>query len=237
MVRTSGNGSSRNIFIIEDLPKIKQVIKQIQLGISSQQKAAVQFNVTRHMIRKWYDYFREENAPLNEKEQDILFRQQVVRDVYQKQLRHQDACKKYNITLDTFRRWLKSMPGMVVHKSAKRIPDDKKIEDKLKKEIAYQVQRGDVTQFKAATDLNVTRYTIRKWIYNYPMFNLEGKINYHVMSAEEKNKQLEKEIERLKKELENEKLRSEGLKILIDVAEEKFNIKIKKKPGSPPPQK
>lgn len=57
------------------------------------------------------------------------------------------------------------------------------------------------------------------------------------MTPEEKTKQLEREIERLKKDLENEKLRNEGLKTLIEVAEEKFNIKIKKKPGSHQPPK
>jgi hypothetical protein len=43
---------------------------------------------------------------------------------------------------------------------------------------------------------------------------------------------LEDEVKRLRRELELEKLRSEGLEIMIDIAEKEFKIPIRKKPGA-----
>ena len=235
----SKNIQKPNIFLSENLPKIKQVLEEIKLGTLSQQKAADRYGVTRYQVRKWWELFNEEGAFRSEEEFTDEYQQKVVREVHTKGLRLHDACKKFGVPLDTLRRWLRNMPGLrVLAPKRKRVRAAVKeglIENIIKIETAHKVQTGELSQFKAARDLRVTRYTIRKWISKYPI-NLEEENSLQIMASEEKLKELEKELERLKKELEREKLRSEGLNTLIEVAEEKFGIKIKKKPGSQQPK-
>ena len=51
-------------------------------------------------------------------------------------------------------------------------------------------------------------------------------------SLEDRVKELEAENKRLQKTLELEKLRSKALDTMINVAEETFNIPVRKKPGT-----
>jgi len=51
-------------------------------------------------------------------------------------------------------------------------------------------------------------------------------------SISQHDESLEQEVEHLRKELERERLRSEGLSIMIDIAEEELGISIRKKSGA-----
>ena len=56
--------------------------------------------------------------------------------------------------------------------------------------------------------------------------------NIDIERLSTRNETLEQENARLRKELEREKLRSEGLEIMIDIAEKELRIPIRKKSGA-----
>jgi hypothetical protein len=81
---------------------------------------------------------------------------------------------------------------------------------------------------------------IHQGIHNLPPTEKQQKYSMSSMNASaEKSssqhpsvKELEQEIASLQKQLDLEKLRSEALNIMIDIAEKDLNISIRKKPGA-----
>ena len=73
-------------------------------------------------------------------------------------------------------------------------------------------------------------YIIRNFASEFPETPIMRKKKQDV--SEEDYNALRAEITRLKKELRQEKMRAEALDTMIDVAEEMFNIPVRKKAGT-----
>ena len=97
-----------------------------------------------------------------------------------------------------------------------------------------------------AEKYGINRTTICKWvaihqgIHNLPPTEKQQRYLTSSMNSsrkksatqEESVKELEQKITALEKQLEWEKLRSEALNTMIDIAEKDLNIQIRKKPGA-----
>ncbi|MBR6180350.1 MAG: hypothetical protein IKQ77_03960 [Prevotella sp.] len=104
-----------------------------------------------------------------------------------------------------------------------------------KMEIVEKYYLGRVSQVSLAETYKTTQPVISKIIHNFAIENgksalLMGK--HTTNSLSEENKALRKEVLELKKQLYNETMRADFYDTMIDVAEEMFNIQIRKKAGT-----
>lgn len=116
----------------------------------------------------------------------------------------------------------------------------------LKTQIITEYLTQGVGFRQLAQKYGISRTTICKWvaihqgIHNLPLTEKQKKYSVSSMnSSPEKSssegqsiKELEQKIAALEKQLEWEKLRSEALEIMIDIAEKDLSIPIRKKPGA-----
>lgn len=82
---------------------------------------------------------------------------------------------------------------------------------------------------------------LNKWLEKFSqhpdILSLQERLKEFEMAKQsqpltEREKELIAELENIKKALELEKMRSRGFEIMVDIAERKFNIPIKKKAGT-----
>ena len=100
---------------------------------------------------------------------------------------------------------------------------------------------------KLAEKYGISRTTICKWvaiyqgIHNLPPTEKQQRYSTSSMNSSKKelateqlhsNEALQQKIAALEKQLEWEKLRTEALNTMIDIAEKDLNIPIRKKPGA-----
>lgn len=100
---------------------------------------------------------------------------------------------------------------------------------------------------KLAAKYGISRTTICKWvaihqgIHNLPPTQKQSTYSTSSMNSSKKkltsvqlqsNEALQQKIAALEKQLEWEKLRTEALNTMIDIAEKDLNITIRKKPGA-----
>jgi transposase-like protein len=114
--------------------------------------------------------------------------------------------------------------------------------EELKLKVVSEVLNKQLTQTEARRKYSILGHsTICKWIkkYGYLFDHLNNNSNEVTMKQkDEKINQYEERITKLEKllaqkelELEDEKLKARLYKRMINLAEEKFNIKIKKNSG------
>lgn len=125
-----------------------------------------------------------------------------------------------------------------VGKAFKRKPGHK-MPESLKTRIVGEVLRGEISLRAASAKYSIHRRTICAAIQKV---QVNGLINdapiprKKDLNLDMNEKQLERtsaqEIKALTEELKKAKLKIEGLDIMINVAEEKFKIKIRKKAGA-----
>ena len=92
-------------------------------------------------------------------------------------------------------------------------------------------RRGIYEKFKLRGD-NALIEWIRKFVDPNAKKVTDVKGRKIELPASPGKESLEDEVKRLRRELELERLRSEGLEIMIDIAEKEFKIPIRKKPGA-----
>jgi transposase len=106
--------------------------------------------------------------------------------------------------------------------------------DEFKQNVVNEVLDGLISQAEARRRYGIKgKSAILNWIRKFDGSNLIGmkpkkKTEDVIKSTEE----LEAENRRLRQELELEKLRSKALNVMIDIAEDKFKIPIRKKHGA-----
>lgn len=117
----------------------------------------------------------------------------------------------------------------------------------LKEQIIQEYLQQGGGFSKLAEKYGISRTTLCKWvmiyqgIHNLPPTEKQQSYSVYSMSNKHKNpltgqhqstEQLQQKITALEKQLQWEKLRSEALSTMIDVAEKDLNILIRKKPGA-----
>lgn len=218
----------------QELARIQQMVQDIISGRISERAAAKKHHVTRYQITKWVNLLKKDILAESHKSIDEEKKQIIVKKILDGEFSARVAAKKFNLSLVMIYDWLKTSQELEKEKPAVDITGTKDEEIVNKIKVIRQVQIGEITITQAARLCNVTRYTIKGWIRDQTIINLDGIINHHNindMQPDEKEKALLKEIEKLKKQMVEDKLKIMSLETLIEVAEEKFNIKIKKKPG------
>jgi len=103
--------------------------------------------------------------------------------------------------------------------------------ESLKREIVFQVQSGQISKEEARRKYGIGgSSTVLKWIRKF-----EGS-DPHLQSIMDYNKsdkkELIKRIKELERKLEDEQIRSFGYSKMIDIAEERLKVPIRKKPDT-----
>jgi len=113
--------------------------------------------------------------------------------------------------------------------------DNKKQDDysvTFKRWISREIESSKISVREAIESYKIEREvrTIYEWIHIY---GLEKELSLCLMTPEEKLEKasLEKRIKALEKALDLAKLKNIAIETMIDVAEEQFNISIRKKAG------
>lgn len=105
--------------------------------------------------------------------------------------------------------------------------------DKL--ELLTLFHNSGMSKRKFSDKYGLGHCTLSEWIANFTSSNVTTDTD-NIMSKNPKKSyqelELEAEIRRLKEALETEKLRSLAFNTMIDIAEEQFNIPIRKKAGA-----
>ena len=122
----------------------------------------------------------------------------------------------------------------------------------LKEQIIHEYLQQGCGYRKLQDKYGISRTTICKWVQIYQgihaLQRTDKQQNHYLTDMDDPQKRrlpkkhptqqdLEKKIAALQKQLEWEKLRADALDTMINVAEEKLNISIRKKSGSPQSRK
>jgi transposase-like protein len=114
-------------------------------------------------------------------------------------------------------------------RSCFRIPDD------LKLEIVCDYLLNGVDQYKIAKEYGISQQSVSRIIRNFAASNDKSALlmkNRPTDSQADEIKALREEVLELKKKLHSETMRADFYDTMIDVAEEMFNIEIRKKAGT-----
>jgi len=118
----------------------------------------------------------------------------------------------------------------------------KEYSEEFKLKVAREYMETEMSQVELLEKHNIAgRSSITNWVRKFgllPEPDIKKGNGYHSINmkrGKEKTKEekaLEKKVKELKKQLEFEKLRSDALDTMIKIAEDKFDIPIRKKPGT-----
>lgn len=113
---------------------------------------------------------------------------------------------------------------------------------RTKKKAVQMVSAGLLSEKEACQKFKITLKLLHEWQRcgsppGYDEHFIQPHQNTNAMakkklSDKEKIKQLEQRLKDAERQAKYEKLKREGYETMIDIAEEEFNIKIKKKPGA-----
>src|SRR4051812_45235921 len=101
--------------------------------------------------------------------------------------------------------------------------------------IVGEIHSGALNIWSACKKYGLNRNALKLWITRLSVGNLTDKINMSMssnISGDKKEQEYKQQITQLKKSLEYARLKILGLEIMIRVAEEDLQIKIRKKPGT-----
>jgi transposase-like protein len=152
-----------------------------------------------------------------------------------------EAAEKFGVHKGIIRVWVKlrADPAVAQQFTRQMRKVAPKMEEEERTKVVEQINLGVLRISQASRTYGVSRNEINRWITIHTKINLKNTLKdpvYCSMTAEEKNKELEEQLRQAQKLLEEARLKISGLETLIEVAEEKFEIQIKKKHGSKPPE-
>lgn len=98
----------------------------------------------------------------------------------------------------------------------------------FKREVVLIVQRGQITKEEARRKYGIKGHsTILKWIRKFE--GLDPDFQSYMDYSKSDKKDLIKRIKELERQLEDEQIRSFGYSKMIDIAEERLKVSIRKK--------
>ncbi len=232
MDRMSGTEQKREErktkFTPADLPKLREMVRLVSSKVLSQHEAAKKYKTTRHQVRKFLNLYADKLFENNDAVVDEALKEKVMTGLVSGRLTMNQAVARYKIEEAVITRWMAGTKMFSKKRIGRHVVSESEIDPAVKLETVRKIQAGKLTQFKAATTLKVTRYSVRTWISSYSMFNLDGSICYRMLeklNPEEKEKELLKQIEQLQEKLKekdeqlgDKDLKIEGLETLIKVA-------------------
>jgi transposase-like protein len=225
---------------LKELNAMTKAATQVHTGQVSLIEAAGLFGVSRYKIEKWIAMLTvaREDGSIGMVDNDLKI--SVINAVYHDGMSHKSAAEKFGVHSSIIRIWLKlrTDPAVVqqfTKQMRKAIP---KADEYERAKVVAEINGGVLRISQASRTYGVSRGEISRWITIHTKINLKSTLKdplYCSMTVEEKNKELEEQLRQAQKLLEEARLKISGLETLIEVAEEKFEIQIKKKRGSKPP--
>lgn len=102
----------------------------------------------------------------------------------------------------------------------------------IKQSVVKDIEDGKCSAAQAGRELGVSSQTVYKWIYRYSRYLQKSKIMVVEDQSEAyRTKELEKRIKELEAALGRKGLELEYYKCLVEVAEERYHVDIKKNLG------
>lgn len=113
-----------------------------------------------------------------------------------------------------------------------------RVSEAEKSRIVASILNKEITIRKVSIQKNINRRTVTKWVNNAKvteLFDSQKAIEKKALNLRMNNKEIgadeSKKCKALMEALQREKLKNEALLAMIEVAEQKFKIKIRKKAG------
>lgn len=104
-------------------------------------------------------------------------------------------------------------------------------EESFKRRVVAEVLSGQISKEEARRRYKIAGHcTVLKWIRKFEAQTLQ--LPSMKSDSNTSKQDLLKRIKELEMQVADEKLRSEALSLMIDIAEKQLDIKIRKKPGT-----
>ncbi|RIJ45243.1 transposase [Maribellus luteus] len=104
-------------------------------------------------------------------------------------------------------------------------------DESFKRRVVAEVLTGQISKEEARRRYHIAGHcTVLKWIRKFEAQSLQ--ITFMKSDSHTSKEDLLKRIKELERQVEDEKLRSEALSLMIDIAEKQLDIEIRKKPGT-----
>lgn len=108
---------------------------------------------------------------------------------------------------------------------------------RVKKKVVQMVSAGLLSEQQACQKFKISLKLLHEWQCWYDEYFIQPHQNSNTMpkkklSDKERIKQLEAQLKESQQQLKHEKLKSETLDTMIDIAEEELEVKIRKKSGA-----
>jgi transposase-like protein len=110
-----------------------------------------------------------------------------------------------------------------------------RLPEELKLEVVRDYLLNGIDQCQIAKNYGISQHSVSRIISNFAASNDKSALlmkNKPTDNLAEENKALREEILELKKKLHQETMRADFYDTMVDVAEEMFNIEIRKKAGT-----
>ncbi len=107
--------------------------------------------------------------------------------------------------------------------------------ESFKKQKVKEIERNLCTVLEVSRSYNISRSAVYKWLDKYSMTNKQGvRLIVEPMSDTKKIKELQARIKELEQLVGQKQIQIEFTEKMIELAEERYQIDIKKKSGSKP---
>lgn len=148
----------------------------------------------------------------------------IVEQIETGDLSRTEACQQYGMAYGTVLDWMKRYGSSSV---PRRVP----LTPQQRRQAASAVVEGrmSVKEVQAAHNI-ASGSTVRRWVREYKQQNSEFTALHQ--SASQMSASTDSTTNQQDKELQQARLKIAALETMIDVAEQQFNISIRKKPGA-----
>ena len=160
-------------------------------------------------------------------DKNIPFDKRLIKDIVlqvEQGLPRKEACFTYGMKYETLSKWLSTFGSENNSLKKKRCFSMHK-----KREVIEAVLSGAMTKKEACLAYNINRATLNKWMAVASKEDAELLTTNTATMPSTLQSTSNKDLE---KQLAEARLKIMALETLIDVAEEQFNIPIRKKPGA-----
>ncbi|HSY76626.1 MAG TPA: helix-turn-helix domain-containing protein [Bacteroidia bacterium] len=161
--------------------------------------------------------------------QPLSIIKQAVQEIESGVVSINEAAKKYEVVRTTVRSWMRKYSSWDEEAYIK-----KKVPKELKREIVSQIEQGLLTKQEAAKKYKIDYSTVWTWVASYsckPKTN--SKQMQELVALEQRSTELiKKENAGLRLSIKELQLKVAGLETMIDLAEDEYNVPIRKKSGT-----
>src|SRR5450631_1124043 len=128
----------------QDLPFIKEVVKEIKAGTLTIPQAAKTYKIYSFEIKKWIRILNKDAPAPDLSTIEISLKKQIIEDVYCGKLSRKAAGRKYNVSPEMIALWISKLPAY----RKPTFTDKTQITDQVKVQVVRKIQSGGLTQLR-----------------------------------------------------------------------------------------